>query len=189
MNPTQRGVPTPVRSSALAAAALVTAQSQIGQEESPRGSNKGPMVDEYLKTVGLRPGYAWCQAFVYWCYGMAAKRNAVANPMVKTAGVYDCWNRTGSNQQKTAIRITKETLLKEQMPILPGDQFVLLLGKGAGHTGIVEKAVWTGKPDNPVVLHTIEGNSNAAGGREGYAVVRRTRSLNEVALKGIIRYL
>ena len=52
----------------LAAAALRYAQSQVGQREQPKGSNRGPMVDKYLASVGLQPGYAWCQAFVYWCY-------------------------------------------------------------------------------------------------------------------------
>ena len=50
----------------LADLALQIAQGQLGQSEQPMGSNRGPMVNEYLKAVGLNPGYAWCQAFVYW---------------------------------------------------------------------------------------------------------------------------
>lgn len=169
---------------ALHLAALEVAKEQMGVEEVPKGSNKGPMINEYLKAVGLGPGYAWCQAFVYWCYVVAADKVGVANVMVKTAGVYDCWNR--STNRKGVLKIAKGDVVTGKAMLEAGDQFVMLYGKGAGHTGIIERV--TENEKGVIVLHTIEGNSNNSGSREGYAVVRQTRLLSEKALQGFLRY-
>ena len=42
---------------------LKKARKEIGVCEVPPGSNRGPVVNEYLKSVGLRPGFAWCAGF------------------------------------------------------------------------------------------------------------------------------
>jgi len=161
--------------------ALELAIEQVGQCEQPKGSNSGPMVDEYLRAAGLGPGYAWCQAFVYWCYTKACAELQIPNPMVKTAGVRDCWNRSTDCK-----RVGKTDAVENPACIKPGDQFILFMAGGSGHTGIVEQAVQD-ENDN-WVLHTIEGNSNNNGSREGYAVVRHKRMLTDKALQGFIRY-
>ncbi len=165
----------------LAAAALDIAISQLGQCEQPQGSNSGPMVDEYLRAAGLGPGYAWCQAFVYWCYKTAAEQLQILNPLIKTAGVRDCWNRSVHLK-----RLSKPDAVKNPDSIRPGDQFVLFMAGGTGHTGIVERVRKDDKGE--WLLHTIEGNSNDDGSREGYAVVRHKRKLADKALQGFIRY-
>ena len=50
-------------------------------------------------------------------------------------------------------------------------------GKGLGHTGFVERIDGTS-------IHTIEGNTNDTGSREGYEVCRRIRKINTI--KGFI---
>jgi hypothetical protein len=170
--------------SELHLAALEVAKEQVGVQEVPKGSNKGPMINEYLKAVGLGPGYAWCQAFVYWCYAVAAKTIGVENLVVRTAGVYDCWNR--STKRNGVVKIAKSEVVAGKAVLQPGDQFVMMYGKGAGHTGIIENV--TENEAGATVLHTIEGNSNNSGSREGYAVVRQTRLLSEKALQGFLRY-
>lgn len=147
----------------LADSALQNARSQIGVSEDPRGSNSGPMVNRYLASVGLKPGYAWCAAFVYWCHENAAKLAGVENPAPKTAGVLDMWNKAKAN------RVT--------MP-RPGDVFIIDHGKGKGHAGFVERVI------DDSTLETIEGNSDPKGGREGIEVLRRQRKT-----KTIIGYL
>ncbi len=173
----------------LALYALKAAQGQIGQTESPKGSNRGEMINKYLRSVGLNPGYAWCQAFVYWCYEEAAKQIGIRNPMPKTAGVYDCWNRCAievKGQATSVLTMLRESVARQPEVLQPGDQFILTFGKLSGHTGIIERvAIEVG--EDPV-LHTIEGNSNTDGSREGYAVVRHKRKLSEKALRGFIRY-
>ena len=51
--------------------------SQVGVREIG-GSNRGPYVEMYLVSVDLGPGFAWCAAFVSWCYqnaGVKAPRS------------------------------------------------------------------------------------------------------------------
>lgn len=148
----------------LATKALELAQSQIGVQEIPKNSNAGPAVEKYLKSVGLGKGYSWCMAFVYWSVKEASKQLAVTNPLEKTGGVLKMWNecqelRVSGNPQ-------------------PGDIMILDYGKGLGHTGMVEKVEGN-------VIHTIEGNTNDEGSREGYEVCRRTRSKSMI--KGFLR--
>ncbi len=163
----------------LSAAALMAAQGQVGQCEHPAGSNSGPMVNEYLRSVGLNPGYAWCQAFVYWCYDVAAKKLSITNPLVRTAGVQNCWNRSENGPAITKVLKSEAILHPEKVG--PGDQIILSFGGSKGHTGIVEKT-------EGGLIHTIEGNSNDNGSREGYEVVRHIRSLKDKALLGFIKY-
>lgn len=160
----------------LATLALQIAQGQLGQCEDPKGSNTGPMVDKYLAAMGLQPGYAWCQAFVYWCYEQAATQLRQNNTVIRTAGALDCWNKTA-----TQFRISKKEAWAHPVLLKPGDQFILNYGHGLGHTGIIEKIEGS-------ILHTIEGNSNNDGSREGYEVVRHKRSLNDKLLLGFIKH-
>jgi cell wall-associated NlpC family hydrolase len=51
-------------SSTLGAAALKTAESQLGVKEE--GTNTGAKVDEYLKAADVGPGNPWCASFVTW---------------------------------------------------------------------------------------------------------------------------
>lgn len=148
--------------------ALEIGVSQLGVEEVPRGSNRGPQVDEYIKSIGLNPAgkYSWCMAFVYWCFNQAADRMVRQNPLYKTGGVLLQWA-----QRKDKFRaITPQ----------PGDIFIMDYGKGLGHTGIVEKV-------DDEIIYTIEGNTNDEGSREGYEVCRRARPRGKV--KGYLRFV
>ncbi|WP_281233500.1 CHAP domain-containing protein [Flavobacterium gelatinilyticum] len=142
---------------------LQIAITQLGVQEAPKNSNAGPEVEKYLKSVGLGKGYSWCMAFVYWCAVEASKQTALPNTLFKTGGVLAMWNN--------------RPLLRVKTP-QPGDIMILDYGKGLGHTGIVEKVAGT-------KVHTIEGNTNDEGSREGYEVCRRVRELSKI--KGFIR--
>lgn len=160
---------------------MLAAVGQLGQREEPKGSNRGPMVNEYLRSVGLNPGYAWCQAFVHWCYGEAADMLLMENPVVKTAGVLDCWNRTAVNFKITAAQAKASP---EQVRV--GSQIVWKHGKITGHTGIVEAVAKN--VGGQWVIRTIEGNTNDEGSREGYEVARRERVFTDPHLLGFIQY-
>lgn len=148
----------------LANASLQSAQSQIGVTEIPKGSNAGPEVEIYLRSVGLGKGFAWCMAFVFWNVLQASTKLKMSNPLKKTGGVLAQWN---------ALAPT----LKSTTP-MAGDIFIMDFGKGVGHTGFVEKV-------EGLNIHTIEGNTNDDGSREGYAVCNRTRKISSI--KGFIR--
>ena len=150
------------------------ATSQIGIMEDPPGSNKGPVVDKYLASVGLPPGLFWCAAFVYWCFDKAAVKNGRANPLVKTGHVMTHWNKTKGKKILTAEAVDKPSLIK------PGHIFMMNTGGSSGHTGIIEKV-------EGGFVHTIEGNSNNAGSRNGIGVFRLQRKIAKIN-RGFIEY-
>lgn len=139
---------------------LEIARTQIGVHEIPKGSNKGPDIKKYLNSVGLDEGYSWCMAFVYWC----CKQAYSSNPLVKTGGVLAQWNKIDKKHRAVHPKV--------------GDIFIMDFGGGLGHTGFV-----TAIEGNNI--HTIEGNSNDEGSREGSEVCERTRKIS--AMKGFIR--
>jgi hypothetical protein len=168
-------------SSNIALKALEIAISYIGQQEEPKGSNAGPFVEECLRLVGLGKGYAWCQAFVHRCFEEAlppaAERGMMdVNPVVKTGGVAACWRDTKGTKIPFATVFHKPELVK------PGDQFIRINADGSGHTGIVERV-------EGFNLHTVEGNTNDDGDREGYEVCRKVRHVSYLKGGGIIQYL
>lgn len=149
-----------------------TLATQVGVKEKT-GRNDGEQVEAYLRAVGLPAGYAWCQAFLYWGFDVAANVLKVPNPMPRTAGVLDNWNRSKQYQVPRGER-----------PI-EGDVFVMDFGKGAGHTGII-----TDVEGN--YIYTIEGNTSAdpklpAEDREGQGVYRRKRTISSIN-RGFLRY-
>ena len=60
-------------------------------KEEPKGSNTGSMVNQYLSSVGLKPGLPWCAAFVYYIFDQVTKRLRVKNQLPKTGGVMNMW--------------------------------------------------------------------------------------------------
>jgi hypothetical protein len=145
--------------------------------EVPPNSNRGPRVDEYLRRTGTPPGHAWCCAFVYWCIDEAARQQACANPMVRTAGCLDHWNRAARG---SAQRIARSHAIENPALVEPGMIFIMDHGRGLGHTGFVESI-------SGGLLTTIEGNTDASRTREGGGVYRLTRKIAEVN-KGFIAY-
>jgi hypothetical protein len=145
--------------------------------EVPRNSNRGPRVEEYLARAGVGPGNAWCCAFVYWCIDEAARTQNRQNPMVKTAGCLDHWNRATSRGAK---RVDKRDAVANPALVAPGMIFIIDHGGGLGHTGLVEQVVGG-------LLTTVEGNTDASKTREGGGVYRLTRKVVEIN-KGFIDY-
>lgn len=140
------------------------ALSQLGNSEQPKGSNWGPSVKKYLNSVGINFPASWCMAFVYWCARDTSNDTGNPNPLIKTGGVLNQWRKIDAKY-------------KHSSPAA-GDIFIMDFGKGLGHTGIVEKVVGD-------TIHTIEGNSNDEGSREGFEVCRRTRKISSCV--GFIR--
>ena len=151
----------------LAQKSLSIALTQLGISENPCGSNSGPEVNLYLKSIGLNSGYAWCMAFVYWCVNQAANELGVKNPLVKTAGVLLQWNST-----------TLRKFPNRSTSVKPGDVFIMEFDHGKGHTGFVVSV-------KKGVVHTVEGNTNDDGSREGYEVALRQRTITSI--KGFIQ--
>lgn len=171
----------PLPGATLTERVLAIARSQIGIAEVPPGSNRGPQIDLVLKSVGLSPGYAWCAAFIYWCFAQASRQLGIRNPCPKSAGVLNLWNLAGYKESGLK-RITVGQADDDKSLIKPGMQFLLKLSATAGHTGIIESV------DKYGALTTIEGNSNIAGSREGTAVLRQTKRRIDSINLGFISY-
>lgn len=161
----------------LLAKALAIAATQVGVLEQPRNSNRGPMVDQYLRRTGVPTGLAWCCAFTYWCFDEAAQQLGRKNPMVKTAGCLAHWNGA---QKAGGQRITRAHAVADPSLVQPGQVFIMDFGGGKGHTGFVESVVGG-------QVRTIEGNTDASMTREGGGVYRLTRKLVDINL-GFIDY-
>lgn len=145
--------------------------------EVPTNSNRGPQVELYQRRAGSRPGLAWCCSFVYWCYDEAARAIARANPMVKTAGCLDHWQRAVA---AGATRIGHARAVADPSLLAPGMIFVMDHGGGLGHTGIITQV-------SGGFLATIEGNTDASQSREGGGVYRLSRKIADINL-GFISY-
>lgn len=150
----------------LAQRTLSIAKSQIGFSEIPHGSNWGKHVQNYLASVGINFPAAWCMAFVYYCVNEACKEMKINNPIIKTGGVMVQWARIPNDMKSKTPRV--------------GDIFIMNFGKGKGHTGFVSKVEGN-------IIHTIEGNSNDEGSREGFEVCRKPGGRNISTIIGFIR--
>lgn len=166
-------------SDALLARVLAIAGTECDKDirEVPPNSNRGPAVERYLARVGLGPGFAWCCAFVYWCFDEAAKSMGRANPMFRTAGCLAHWaGAPGAG----ARRIQRFQAVADPGLLQPGMIFIMDFGGGAGHTGLIERV-------NGGLIDTIEGNTDASKTREGGGVYRLSRKIPDIN-KGLIDY-
>lgn len=143
----------------IAQKSLALAATQIGVKEDPIGSNWGSRVSDYLKCAGYTSPEPWCMSFVYWCVAHTCQTENVANALPRTGGVHDMWNRCPS------LRVTGAPLA--------GDIGILFESETAGHAFLVESVAGD-------IVHTIEGNSNTDGSREGYEVVRHQRPISHI---------
>lgn len=122
--------------SALRERIVDIALNEVGVREAT-GNNDGPRVEEYLAYTDLGKGYAWCAAFVSWCYGqagLAAPRSAWSPALFPNVRCY-----------------TKEQIQREA--VRPADLFGIYsqrLGR-INHVGIVRKL------EGRYIL-TVEGN-------------------------------
>ena len=157
---------------------LDIAASQIGVVEQPRGSNCGPEVDEYIRSVGLNPAddsFPWCVCFVHWVFGQASKLKQIDNPLPNTAGAHVLWDKG----QHTGVTVLQPSDASAAT-VKPGMIFMIDTGGGHGHAGLV--AGISGD-----CLVTIEGNTNPGGSAEGYGVFRREG--RPIAMGRLLGYL
>lgn len=168
-------VPEPVKagSNQLRIRAMEYMLTQLHVREKT-GNNDGKEVEEYLRSVGLGKGYAWCMAFVFHGFQKSADDLKVKNLVPKTAGVMDCYRKA------------KERGFVIVLDPLPGDQFIMDFGKGTGHTGIVTKN------HNKTNVFTVEGNTSRdptykGEDRDGNGVFERNRPISSIL--AFIRYI
>lgn len=154
----------------LAQKMLELARKEIGVTEEGN-SNCGKMVNEYKAATWLPPtkSWPWCAAFICWLVKMAMEAEGVKETKTfkrpRTAGAFDFENWSLSQGPET------NTKKPHKNDLLPGDIVVFKFS----HIGIVEIA-----PDKSGVVICIEGNTDGAGSREGGAVLRKKRRVDQI---------
>jgi cell wall-associated NlpC family hydrolase len=143
--PTAGSAPTVAAGGSAGMRALAAAESQLGQAESPPGSNDGPAIARYRSAVeGAYAGAPWCAYFVSWAAAQAgAPLGERGQGFGSVAEITDWASRTG--------RLT--------MTPQPGDLILF----GTRHVGIVESVNADG------TLTTVEGNASDAVSRETHS--------------------
>lgn len=141
--------------------AVDVARSYIGQTEKPKNSGfNDAEFEAKMKDVGFGAGQAWCAYFAELCY--------------KEAGVlpFDELDKLHSASATKTFQNFKDAGYQVLRDPLPGCLVVWRHGSGwSGHIGIVSHMV------NGDFFKSIEGNSNDAGGREGFIVSEQLRRM------------
>jgi hypothetical protein len=162
----QAGPPIVVNSAAKTAI-IQAAQSKVGVTET--STNQGAGIEELWAATNYPGGYnaraPWCAAFVCWCVQKAGVFSEADRPKTAAAyrgGGYESWARGLSNAVKLTTNPSK---------VYAGDLVIFSFS----HIGIASS-----DSDANGKFQTIEGNTDAAGSREGGGVLVKTRSLSLV---------
>jgi len=150
----------------LAEKLVALTRPEIGVEEVD-GTNCGVRVDAYKSATNLPPheAWPWCAAFVCWLVREAMRDGgpyAFARPT--TAGAWDFENWSLKQDDST------HTLRNPGRNIAPGDIVIFKFS----HIGICLRGPEAGR------IRTVEGNTDAAGSREGGGVFEKSRSLDSI---------
>ena len=177
--PAAPAAPINVTEAALALIATATAEANKGVREV--GKNAGPDVEKYLHCLGMTKGSPWCAAFVSWC--VMTSRGLPKPPKWCSGSAVSLFQMSGKN----AVKVTPVDA-DYKSKVKPGYIWsraqdataAAAARKGSwcqGHTGIVVAVDAMG-------FHTIEGNTNAAGSREGDGVYRKLHKWSDAELIG-----
>lgn len=150
------------------------ALTKVGIRESG-GANKGKALQEFFDADSYDPngakpgddGYAWCASFVCRIVQLAmqasGKEFTFKRPTTPGAWAFETWSLAQDS--------STQTKKKPGDDIKRGDLVVF----NFSHIGIA-----LGPPNKAGIFPTVEGNTNAAGSREGDGVYKKTRHVSSV---------
>lgn len=136
-----------------------TYTAELGVRET--GFNKGKRVEEYLKAANLKPGNAWCAAFITWTFRQC-------NIKAVISGYSPNWFQSN-------VVYKRDDNINRHYSQRTGDVFGLYFEskKRIAHVGFIDKQ------DGNYYI-TVEGNTNEAGSREGDGVYRKRRHIKTI---------
>jgi hypothetical protein len=147
------------------------AATDLGLEEAPRGSNKGPELQKFFKSDDLEmdgktDGYPWCAAAVsYWVQQwIAANGVKLRAPRIAAVRLFPEWAK------KNGLVTTPDRPRVNDIVVFT-----------FSHIGVVE-AVRASGSGEVLGIDAIEGNTNGDGSREGFEVARRSRPIEQCRL-------
>lgn len=155
------------------------AEAELGNGESPRGSNRGVGIQKYFRADDYVPnknddGYPWCASFICYCvatFSESRQGELFRNfPLPRTAAAYGLveWAKKAG----CFIFPPKLCTPKGYWP-QRGDVVVY----NFSHCGIITAA---GTPDRH--FSAVEGNTDSQGSREGWEVARKARVFGQVKM-------
>jgi hypothetical protein len=137
------------------------------------GTNRGPDVEKYQKSVGLSPGSPWCAAFVAW--NVMNSRSLEKAPTWCSGSVVTMWQKATKKLPPGSYTTPKK--ISFQTSVKPG--WIWCRAKDAAGASQALAGIWTQGHTGIVIsvddkgFTTIEGNTNAAGSREGDGVYEK----------------
>jgi hypothetical protein len=149
---------------------LKVAQSFIGQQEKSNNSGfKDPKFEEKMKKAGWRKYDSWCAWFQRMCMDIA---NAIIPAVRSGLAIKYITNKS----------VSAKDVAKGYVKIGPGYLGIMkVINSYHGHIFVTE-----GWDKNSGV--TIEGNTNAHGGREGIEVSRKFRKIVSTSSMPIVAF-
>lgn len=170
---------TPLAGSAVERLVAVC-RAEVAKKVREVGKNAGPDVEKYQKSVGLSKGNPWCAAFVSWCY--IESKGLTKAPKWCSGSAVSLFQMARAQKAVcvTPVDAGFQSKVKAGMIWSRAQDPEAAAGarKGAwcqGHTGVVVKV------DN-IGFHTIEGNTNAAGSREGDGVYEKLHKWSDAEI-------
>lgn len=146
------------------------AKKEVGVEEI-NGTNTGPRVNQYKDATWLdeTKNWPWCAAFICWLFleGMKGGKFTFERPQTPSAYGFEGW----------CLKQDRSVLLRRTGKISKGDIVIF----NFSHIGIAIEDEANG------VVTTIEGNTDAAGSREGGGVFRKVR--NRKTIRSFIKVM
>lgn len=177
-----RPTPAPAVSSAAASDLIRVASAEADKKVREVGRNAGPDVERYLAAVGLKAGNPWCAAFVSWCY-LTSKGLPKAPKWCSGSAV----SLYQAAKARKAVCVTPADA-GFQGKVKPG--MIWSRAQDAASAAAARKGTWCQGHTGIVVavdgggFHTIEGNTNAQGAREGDGVYRKLHKWSDAELIG-----
>ncbi len=142
------------------------------------GDNKGETVEMFIRRGGGKAGWSWCMYFVYFAFDSAASKLEMRNPLQKTGSCARQLLYANSYGNNLKVIKTSKVFGVNKIDGNYGDILIFKHGTPAktdigrlwnGHTGIL-------LTQNGDEMHSIEGNTNIKGSREGDGVYRKIRN-------------
>ena len=160
----------------LADLVVAYAEQQLANHPTELPVNRGPWVRAYMDGHEGNP-WAWCVGFVQTVLDQAfftLDENVPFTSLMPST--YGC-DDVAKHGRQTKRLVTNAELKKNSSLVSRGDVFLVLSPTVVDdwtHTGIV-----TGVSAGEGLIHTIEGNTNEGGSREGLQVCKRIRSFQD----------
>jgi len=150
------------------------AKKYLGEKElAGNVFNDSTELGKKLHAAGQKDGDPWCALFVEACLKECDPNNfAVYDKLCSASAVQTFKNFAGAK--------FKVVLVPEPDTIVIFQQYKDGVAQWQGHAGIVSEALEGGRQ-----YKSIEGNTNASGGREGIEVAEKTRSVNYSVTNGL----